>query len=139
MVGGAVLSRQGTGPRSGLSIHSTFDFMVDSTHDFRFTAAADPRACMDVRLFGTVALAAIVIAVGTAIKAHAQRQHFCSNATLRADYAIRATGSVVSGQVFAPVAFVRLFSYDGKGQLAGNLTLRLTDLVNAQRLLPLRI
>jgi hypothetical protein len=72
----------------------------------------------------------IVIAVGTAIKAHAQRQHFCSNATLRGDYAIRATGSVVSGQVFAPVAFVGLFRYDGKGQLAGNLTVRLTDLVN---------
>jgi hypothetical protein len=30
---------------TGFSIHSTFDFMVDSTHDFRFTAAADPPAC----------------------------------------------------------------------------------------------
>jgi PilZ domain-containing protein len=29
---------------TGFSMHTTFDFMVDSTHDFRFTAAADPRA-----------------------------------------------------------------------------------------------
>ena len=45
-------------------------------------------------------------------------------------YAIRATGNIVSGQVFAPVAFEGLFTYDGKGQLFGNLTLRITDLVN---------
>jgi PilZ domain len=32
--------------KTGFSIHSTFDFMVDSTHDFRFTPAADPLACM---------------------------------------------------------------------------------------------
>src|SRR5262249_15973709 len=32
--------------KTGFSMHSTFDFMVDSTHDFRFTAAADPRACV---------------------------------------------------------------------------------------------
>jgi hypothetical protein len=31
---------------TGFSMHSTFDFMVDSTHDFRFTAAADPPACV---------------------------------------------------------------------------------------------
>jgi hypothetical protein len=36
----------------------------------------------------------------------------------------------VSGQVFAPAAFEGLFRYDGNGQLAGSLTLRLTDLVN---------
>src|SRR5262249_33565391 len=73
---------------------------------------------------------AVVIGLGTAKKAHAQRHHFCSNATLRGDYGIRATGSIVSGQVFAPVAFEGLFTYDGKGQLVGNLTLRVTDLVN---------
>src|SRR4029453_18887472 len=32
--------------KTGFSMHSTFDFMVDSTHDFRFTPAADPPACM---------------------------------------------------------------------------------------------
>src|SRR5262245_10985534 len=32
--------------KTGFSIHSTFDFMVDSTHDFRFTPAADPLACV---------------------------------------------------------------------------------------------
>jgi hypothetical protein len=32
--------------QTGFSMHSTFDFMIDSTHDFRFTAAADPPACI---------------------------------------------------------------------------------------------
>src|SRR5262249_18713648 len=31
---------------TGFSMHSMFDFIVDSTHEFRFTAAADPRTCM---------------------------------------------------------------------------------------------
>jgi hypothetical protein len=29
---------------TGFSMHSTFDFLVDSTHDFRFIVAADPPA-----------------------------------------------------------------------------------------------
>jgi hypothetical protein len=44
----------------------------------------------------------------------------CSNETLRGSYGIHATGTVAAG----PVAIVGVLSYDGNGQLTGNLTQR---------------
>jgi len=73
---------------------------------------------------------AVLIILGTAQKAPAQRQHVCSNATLRGDYAVRATGNVPSGQSAGPLAFVGLFTYDGRGGLFGRLTIRLNDIAN---------
>ena len=72
----------------------------------------------------------ILMILGTAQKAPAERQQGCSNATLRGDYAVRATGNVPSGQTAGPVAFVGLFTYDGRGGLLGKLTIRLNDITN---------
>jgi len=77
-----------------------------------------------------LAVTVTVMVLGTAQKAPAQRQHGCSNATLRGDYAVHATGNVPSGQMAGPVAFVGLFSYDGRGGLLGQLTIRLNDITN---------
>jgi len=73
---------------------------------------------------------AILIILGTAQKAPAQRQRGCSNATLRGDYAVRATGNVPSGQFAGPAAFLGLFTYDGSGGLFGKLTIRLNDIAS---------
>ena len=67
---------------------------------------------------------AVLIVLGTARKATAERQSGCSNATLRGSYGIHATGAALSGPLAGPVAFVGLFTFDGRGQLAGNLTQR---------------
>ncbi len=77
--------------------------------------------------------AAVLIILGTARKAAAERQHGCSNATLRGDYAVRATGNVPAGPLAGPVAFVGLFTYDGKGGLTGKLTIRVNDSVTGPR------
>jgi hypothetical protein len=74
---------------------------------------------------------AVLIILGTAQKAPAQRHRGCSNATLRGDYAVLATGNVPSGQLAGPLAFVGLFTYDGRGGgLFGKLTIRLNDIAN---------
>ena len=73
---------------------------------------------------------AVLIILGTATTAHAQGKGVCSNATLRGDYAVHATGNAPAGQFAGPVAFVGLFTYDGRGGLTGKLTIRLNDVTN---------
>src|SRR5262249_4986646 len=77
-----------------------------------------------------VILSVAVIILGTAQKAPAERPLVCSNATLRGDYAVHATGNAPSGPFAGPVAFVGLFTYDGRGGLFGKLTIRLNDVMN---------
>src|SRR5215471_2568805 len=82
-------------------------------------------------VFTTMAILSVgVIMLGTPKTASAQRQRVCSNSTLRGDYAVHATGSAPSGQFAGPIAFVGLFSYDGRGGLVGKLTIRLNDVMN---------
>ena len=75
-------------------------------------------------------LSVAVIILGTAKKASAQRPRVCTNSTLHGDYAVHATGNAPSGQFAGPVAFVGLFTYDGRGGLVGKLTIRLNDVMN---------
>jgi len=58
---------------------------------------------------------AVLIVLGTARKATAERQSGCSNATLRGSYGIHATGAALSGPLAGPVAFVGVFTFDGRG------------------------
>jgi hypothetical protein len=54
----------------------------------------------------------------------------CSNASLQGSYGIQATGGadigpIAVGPPWPSIAFVGVLTFDGKGQFAGNLTLRL--------------
>jgi hypothetical protein len=70
---------------------------------------------------------AVLIVLGTAQQAPAQKHHGCTNATLDGDYAVHFTGNVLSGQFAGPIAFVGLFTFDGQGGLKGDITLRRND------------
>lgn len=67
--------------------------------------------------------AVFLIVLATPRKAPAKNG--CSNPSLQGSYGIQAIGTNVSGQFQGPVAFVGILTFDGAGQLAGNLTLRL--------------
>jgi hypothetical protein len=72
-------------------------------------------------------LVAVLMILGTAKKAPAQKHHGCSDATLRGSYAIHATGNVLSGPSTGPIAIVGEFTYDGSGQLVGQLSQRVNS------------
>jgi len=48
----------------------------------------------------------------------------CSNESLRGNYAIQGTGTVMSGPFAGPAAFVGILRFDGVAHLEGNLTQR---------------
>ena len=50
----------------------------------------------------------------------------CSNATLKGSYGLHATGTVLSGSLTGPLAFVGTLTFDGAGQLTGSLSQRLS-------------
>jgi hypothetical protein len=49
----------------------------------------------------------------------------CSNESLRGNYAIQGTGTVMSGPFAGPAAFVGILRFDGGAHLEGTLTQRL--------------
>jgi len=70
-----------------------------------------------------LALSIGVLAIlGTARRAPAKSG--CSNATLKGSYVLSGTGTFLSGPLSGPIAFVGILTYDGNGQLNGNLSLR---------------
>lgn len=50
----------------------------------------------------------------------------CTDAMLRGSYGIDASGSIASGPLAGPTAFVGVVTYDGVGGVAGDLTQRVT-------------
>ena len=67
-------------------------------------------------------LIGVLAILGTARRVPAKSG--CSNATLKGSYALRGTGTFLSGPLSGPIAFVGILTYDGAGQLTGNLSLR---------------
>jgi hypothetical protein len=68
---------------------------------------------------------AMLIVLGT--PAHARARAGCSDASLQGNYGVQGTGAAVSGPLEGPVAFIGLLTFDGAGQLAGNLSVRLNS------------
>jgi hypothetical protein len=77
-------------------------------------------------------LTATLVVLGNAARLTAKPG--CSDATLRGSYAVHATGTVLSGPNAGPIAFVGAFTYDGMGQLSGNLTIRRNSQTGAETL-----
>jgi hypothetical protein len=78
--------------KTGFSMHSTFDFMVDSTHDFRFTAAADPSACM---ILTARVVQTTVRTGGNRKPSYVVGLEFMDRADERVDFAIRSLLAIV--------------------------------------------
>ena len=59
----------------------------------------------------------------------------CSNATLKGSYGLHATGTVLSGPLTGPLAFVGILTFDGAGQLTVSLSQRLSSGTSATTLI----
>lgn len=64
----------------------------------------------------------MLILLGLAIGMRAQEKHSCSNATLHGSYALHAVGTEANGD---PAHVVGRFTFDGKGNLTGQLFARI--------------
>jgi hypothetical protein len=69
-------------------------------------------------------LSAAVLVVG-ATPRDATAKSGCTISSLRGSYGVKGTGTVVSGPLQGPVAFVGIITFDGAGELSGSLSSRL--------------
>jgi len=72
--------------------------------------------------FVTTAVALVTLVLPIGAKDHDKDTGACSNATLNGSYGLHATGTVIGVGSFAAVG---RFTFDGKGNLAGKLFVRL--------------
>jgi len=80
--------------------------------------------------FGTLVAMSSVMLLVLGTPTHSRAKNGCSNASLQGSYGIQATGGadigpIAVGPPWPSIAFVGVLTFDGKGQFAGNLTLRL--------------
>jgi len=77
-----------------------------------------------MRKIGFSILVAFMIALVAGIPRTARATITCSDATLRGSYGVHATGYVLGGSVWTPLALVGTFSYDGAGGVTANVIQR---------------